>query len=219
MTSCTFDYLNRDLYGRIFNTSLVIGGFVLPFTAIISSYTLLFCLMRSRKKFLTMRGTMFKKSSKTKKSKNSSIKKEIQTTSFNRSFLRSESTRYERSSTSIISIGNFIERRQHPSLLKGKKTSPLDSFVRSQFKVARKTILMVFMFYLGWGPYAFLTLFAQYSANPNWLVNPYTATLSAVFAKTLVFLNPIVYTIIFSKFKVFFLLNFTNYLRSLRRKK
>lgn len=51
------------------------------------------------------------------------------------------------------------------------------------------------MFCVAWFPYAILTLVAQFCDNPEAYVNPYTASLPALFTKTASVYNPIIYII------------------------
>ena len=47
-TSCTFDYVSKDLLDRIYIFVLVIGGFLLPLAVIACSYTLILIKLSQR---------------------------------------------------------------------------------------------------------------------------------------------------------------------------
>lgn len=48
LTSCTFDYLSRDILSRLFILALFLGGFILPFSIIIIFYLFLLSLLKSK---------------------------------------------------------------------------------------------------------------------------------------------------------------------------
>ena len=50
LTSCTFDYINRDLEARISQLCLVVGGFLVPFLVILLFYFLTLKELNKRKR-------------------------------------------------------------------------------------------------------------------------------------------------------------------------
>jgi hypothetical protein len=207
------------LQSRIMNGSLIVAGFLIPLFIILVSYSLIFSLLSKRRKALQVKGGVFNKSTKFKPARKSSTKSlpNFKTLKPKESFSRTD---YNSTTRSSISMRDFIEKRQASCLIKKHRTKKqVDSFVKSQVKVAKKTLILILIFYCGWGPYALLTFCSQYVPNPERFVTPYTATFSAVFAKAATFLNPIIYTIICSKFRVFLMLNCVSLYRSLKRPK
>lgn len=185
LTSCTFDYLNRDFNTRFFMMMLFICGFFIPMCLIIFFYSFLFLLLRKNSIFLTYNerekiksnaDTLVYLNRKSSKSGSDYSK----TNSVNSNILRNNSDIYVAKTESCSSNKTYN-----------------DSFIRRQVKVAKTVVLIIIMFCIAWLPYAVITLIAQY-ISPNYLIkyiNPLTTSLPAIFAKTSSIYNPILYTL------------------------
>ena len=53
LTSCSFDYISRNLYSRCLNMAMIIGGFCIPILTIIVFYLLIWNILRSKKCLVT----------------------------------------------------------------------------------------------------------------------------------------------------------------------
>ncbi|RNA24474.1 arthropsin type [Brachionus plicatilis] len=175
LTSCSFDYLNRDAYSRFFMMVLFVGGFLVPVCLIIFLYSFLFFLLRKNSIFQTYqeRGRI-----KSHEKLPSYYSRSVSYSSKNLHNNCSSSLTKKESDSSNTNLNN-------------------SSFIKRQVKVAKTVILIVIMFCIAWLPYAIITLIAQY-ISPNYLttfVTPLTTSLPAIFAKTSSIYNPILYTL------------------------
>ena len=75
-------------------------------------------------------------------------------------------------------------------------------------KLIKTIILMIIMFCVSWGPYALVTIIAQFAENITSYINPFTTCVPALFAKTSHLMNPIIFTFRNKKFLKFLKLNF-----------
>lgn len=64
-----------------------------------------------------------------------------------------------------------------------------------QFSIMKRIILSVICFFLAWSPYVFIVLYAQFGSNIEAIVNPLSASLPSMLAKSSSIYNPILYTI------------------------
>jgi hypothetical protein len=64
-----------------------------------------------------------------------------------------------------------------------------------QFSIMKRIIMSVICFVLAWSPYVFIVLYAQFGSNVEAIVNPLSASLPAMLAKSSSIYNPILYTI------------------------
>ena len=49
LTSCSFDYISRNIYNRSLNMAMIIGGFCIPVSTIVLFYLLIWNILRSKK--------------------------------------------------------------------------------------------------------------------------------------------------------------------------
>jgi hypothetical protein len=68
-------------------------------------------------------------------------------------------------------------------------------FIHREVKVAKIILLKVILFSIAWSPYLVIAIIAQFSENLELYVTPYTTTLPALFAKTSIIYNALVYTL------------------------
>ena len=184
-TSCTFNYLAKDLKSRFLLFFMVIFGFVFPLIIIILFYVLLFLLLKKKKDLVYKRIYSFNSEIKyslakriyqpflldTKKDLNSSLKKAM------------NSDRYQKRRNAIKS--------SEISLNNKKKCY----FIKREMKVAKIILMKVFLFCLAWTPYVFVTLIAQFGTNIEYYITPYTTSIPAVFSKTSVIFNALIFTL------------------------
>jgi hypothetical protein len=181
-TQCSFNYLNVEPKSRAVIIAMVIGGFVIPVSVMIVSYVFILMKLKSRKIFQP-------ECSKTtallsKENKNDDTIDEI----------KKDTTTEEIESANKLKNKNSNEYR----------SKKLDLFLKSELKATKNAILIVTLFSIAWFPYTVISLIAQFSKNRSLYVNPYTTTLSALFAKTSAIYNPIIYALTNRKFQMKF---------------
>jgi len=153
LTHCSFDYIGRDHFNRIYMMVMFCGGFFLPLSITIILNILIFRILKTKnEQFYSKR-----------------IK-----------------------SNRIIRNKDFLENKE-------KRTRSVVCYCTklklNELRILKTIILMVILFCLSWSPYAVMTLFAQYGNHIERYINPYTANIPALFAKTSTFMNPIVYSL------------------------
>ncbi|XP_022802594.1 visual pigment-like receptor peropsin [Stylophora pistillata] len=82
----------------------------------------------------------------------------------------------------------------------GENAAPTLETVLAESKTARMACIMSFCFLFAWTPYAVVSLYAVILA-PEPVISPLVATLPALFAKTAPWYNPLIYFLLFKKFR------------------
>jgi len=171
-TACTFDYTSQRLSDKIFIfiLSMFFGGFCIPLLLIIVFYTKIWFILKKNENSFDIR-VSYSRNVKTTvilPNENNIMKVYKETTMAN---LNNQNTK------ELLSI-------------------PKKGFIlptRRENKVLKITIISLFMFCFAWCPYAILSMYCQYGWNTEKYVNRYTSLLAALFAKTSVVNNPIIY--------------------------
>lgn len=83
----------------------------------------------------------------------------------------------------------------------GENAAPTLEAVRGEHKTARMAFTMSLCFIFAWTPYAIVSLYAV-ARVPRPIISPLVASLPAIFAKTAACYNPILYFLLFRKFRV-----------------
>ena len=81
----------------------------------------------------------------------------------------------------------------------GKSADPTLEALQSERKVARMAFVMSFCFLFAWTPYATVALYSAIGKPGK--ISPLVATLPALFAKTAPCYNPVIYFLMFKKFR------------------
>jgi hypothetical protein len=200
LTSCTFDYLSRDVYSRFYMMIMISFGYVTPLLFIIIFYILTKlklnkrtnCLCnnlagsdhghsRAHYQSLLAYSTSFNNSDPRVEVKFSRIGRQITTnTLLSRSSANSNSMERDRRNT----FNNVICQRRN-----------FNSIINRESRVLKTIILNVTLFCFAWTPYAMVALIGQFSENREHYLNPYTTSLPALFAKISSIYNPVLYTL------------------------
>lgn len=98
-----------------------------------------------------------------------------------------------------------LKQQQNPS----PNASRMNLVIRREIRVTRQILACVSLFCITWFPYAIVVLIAQYGSHIERFVTPVTATLPALFAKSSVVLNPILYTLTSTECRTFFRRHFS----------
>jgi hypothetical protein len=207
LTSCTFNYLNRDVYSRASMLFLFIGGFLMPLIIIVLFYTLMWSIVKKNEMFT--RYSIRKKNISqvelsmyylSKNATNMNMTAVSTGQNFNG---RYNEERYKLIKNKIDVNSNVIHRKSTTINL-FNNTSSLNSFIKREIRVARMIILIVIMFCIAWAPYAIVALFGQFGTNINNYLTPLSTSLPSLFAKTSSIYNPILYTLINKECRKFY---------------
>lgn len=170
LTHCSFDYLSRDLFTRVYMILMLLGGFFIPLLFILVLNFLIWHKLKIKSK-------NFQKFSMKRLSEKSVIRKR----------LSDQSTVATKRTLSCDSYEILKQKAQEMDLF-------CSNIRINDFKMINTIILMILLFCLSWGPYALVTIIAQFGTNIIQVVNPYTTSLPALFAKTSSFMNPLIYS-------------------------
>jgi hypothetical protein len=210
LTSCSFDYLSRDLYSRIAILSMFAFGFLIPLIVII-----VFFIMTKRKMNKRSSKMCNKLSGSVNNHKKSHYKSMLQAANSNmsnriekdQSTVRSSNGRSKNNSNNPISS---TEQESHRFSRCGTFTSVMSQrknfnfILKRENKAMRAIVLNVILFIISWLPYAIMVLAAQFGSNINYFLNPYTTSLPAVFAKISSIYNPVLYTLSNRECQIYF---------------
>jgi hypothetical protein len=202
LTTCTFNYLNRDQYSRMSVLFLFVGGFLTPFIIIVLSYTLMWSILKKNDIFthysLRKKCPSHTELSVYYLSKNAKI---AMTTAPNGQHLNGE----ERFNLikNKIDVNNIVYRKSTTIKL-FNNTSSLNSFIKREIRVAKMIMLIVIMFCIAWAPYAIFALLGQFCSNIQNYITPLTTSLPSLFAKTSSVYNPILYTLTNKECRLFY---------------
>ncbi|UJR36472.1 hypothetical protein I4U23_029196 [Adineta vaga] len=184
-TSCTFDYVSKDRWNRSFMLVLIIGGFLIPLTIIIVSYTII--LMK-----LSKRGRSLKYFNDTDDSPYKQVKQGIIYC-----FIP------------LHSLNNEISQDKVKSVLElGENKHMKQVFRRTEVRATRMALLICGIYCLAWTPYALMTILSQF--GPSHLINMYTTSITGLFAKIAACIDPFIYALSSSTFRqhIYFYLRF-----------
>jgi r-opsin len=173
-TSCTFDYVSKDIWDRTFILVLVTGGFVIPLMVILLSYG--FILMK-----LSQRSRRFI-------SQNNDDNYSNQQGSiycFNElNVLNEHRARNGTVSTPDCTIDDHNMTR---------------NFRRTEARATRTALFICTLFCSAWGPYSLMALFSVFGFN--YIVNAYSTAMLGMFTKVAACMNPLVYALSLNGFR------------------
>ena len=169
-TSCTFDYISKDLWDQVFIFVLVIGGFVIPLLVIIICYTIILVKLSQRGRRLirqsTGAGSFHFQST------------QLGTHVFSQLHPAHDAhARNASTPTHDPSEGGNMSRNMR----------------RSEIRATRTALLVCLLFCAAWGPYTFIALLSLFGWDH--LVNAYTTAMLGIFAKAAAGINPLVYAL------------------------
>lgn len=93
--------------------------------------------------------------------------------------------------------------------LKANSHNP-DLFNRTQMKTTKNVILLIITFFIAWFPYTILTLSIQFVPNIDKQLHDCVFIIPPIFAKTSAVVNPIIYALRNSRFRVLIKQSFHN---------
>lgn len=199
LTSCSFDYLSRDLTSRCYMLLLLIGGFAIPLLLIIVFYVLTKNEIKKKNKYFFRMN-----SSERRRTLNSLMTIEDNSLiSRDPSLILGQKEPFEKGT-------KFFELRQ--KFLPSKKKASVDKeflgnsstqssknhyyyLLRREKRVLKRIILNVTCFGLAWMPYVVMTLAAQFGNNIENFINPFSTAVPSIIAKISSIYNPLLYTL------------------------
>ena len=137
LTSCSFDYLSRDDFTRIFMMSMIAGGFLLPLVFLL---TFLVLTKRSLDSYSKNFENQFRNSV--------TISKKLKTTNHKSSFFSAKFKPSFRNGA----VASFIEDSRLATAKKSVSLNPEISFQKRHNKVIRTILLYVIAFTIAWTP-------------------------------------------------------------------
>ena len=88
---------------------------------------------------------------------------------------------------------------QNAHAIWGKRAAPTVEAIQAEKKTARMAFIMSICFVFAWTPYAVVSLYTFTSTPQN--LSPFVAAIPSLFAKTSVCYNPIIYFLLYRKFR------------------
>lgn len=198
LTSCSFDYLSRDLYTRIYMLLMIIFGFSIPLAFIITFYILTRQTLQ-RKSIFFKREMIVKKSASYEPAASSLMNATMASEADNQS--RQKRLIKQSSFPLYNSTRQFLNKPRNISIYAINNKRSYDSLIERERKVLKTIILNVTFFLIAWFPYAFIVLLAQFGGNIEIYITPLTTSLPAIFAKFSSIYNPLLYTLTNDEFK------------------
>ncbi len=172
LTTCSFDYINRNLTARLFQMTLFVCGFLIPLLVFILFYMLTYKALKSK-------GNIIRKNTQ-----NNDLKMSVKS----KSSPNDDPLIQPRSKD--LEEKDKIKKNKSSTL----SQSTLNSSIRNrEFKLIRIIRLNVFVFCFAWVPYALVTLYAQFGANKEMYITPFSTSLPGLMAKFSSIYNPIIY--------------------------
>ncbi|CAF2399503.1 unnamed protein product [Rotaria sp. Silwood2] len=169
-TTCTFDYFSRSLTDRLFILTLVTGGFLIPLSVILISYTFILIKLNGRGRHL-----MFRNSDEQNLQLQS---RQVNVYDFQQANFLTDVRR--QSEAGIIYEPNEENQiARHARLTEAR---------------ARRTALSVCaIFCTAWGPYALMAVLSQFGFDH--FINPYSTAMLGLLTKTAACVNPLIYAL------------------------
>ena len=170
-TSCTFDYVSKDFWDRLFTLTLVIGGFLIPLSVILFAYAFILTKLSQRARHLIQY------------SKNAQCSNEQNITyALNRLNLSDESR---------IHLGSTISSNNH--------NSTMENVRRAETRATRTSLVICTIFCSAWGPYALMAIISTFGFD--YLVNAYTTSMLGLCTKVAACVNPLIYALSLNRFR------------------
>ena len=180
LTTCSFDYINRDLETRLIQIVLFVCGFCVPFFVFVLFYTLAY-------KALKTKGNVFRNTFKSAR-KSSGMESPVPEA-------------IELMSNSTYKTHMILQECQKNT---DNKTRFISSLLVREKKLARTITLIFVCFCVAWMPYAAITLLAQFGSHSERYITPWTTSIPSLLAKFSSVYNPIIYFLTYPNCKTFY---------------
>ncbi len=173
-TTCTFDYISKEIWDRLYILILVIGGFFIPLLIILVSYA--FILIK-----LSKRGHHLMHQNDDDQSHELQLRKLDIYHSHPKISLNDEQSRN----------GTTRESNENNQIIENLR--------HTEVRVTRTALFVCAIYCVAWGPYASMAILSQFGYNS--FINAYTTAILGLFTKTAACINPLVYALSSSEFR------------------
>ncbi|CAF0761644.1 unnamed protein product [Brachionus calyciflorus] len=196
LTSCSFDYLSRDVYTRTYMLIMFIGGFIIPLKLILIFYILTKNEIKQKNKY-------FFRMNSTERSRTLNtlifIEQESSTNDIGPVYqpevcLACEHSKFYELKKKICSLSKKKPLCRQNTINLDLSRNYFYLFHREK-RVLKRIILNVTFFCIAWLPYAIMALAAQFGNDIENYITPLTTSVPAVIAKVSSIYNPILYTL------------------------
>jgi r-opsin len=185
-TTCTFDYISKDSWSRLYIVILTVGGFLIPLSVILVSYIYILVKLSERSRRLMT-------------PPNSDDQNGY-------SQLRQAYVYYFRP------LNSMNDEQSRGGSTRISEPSERDKITRNirrtEARATRTSLIVCAIFCIAWGPYSLLTVLSQLGFDH--CVNPYTTAMLGLCTKIAACINPLIYALSSSAFrhKICLCLNF-----------
>lgn len=199
--------MNRSVKSRLVTTTLLTFGFCIPFALIVVFYALVLRTLKSRGHSI---GFFFGRQRQTDNIETGeSFRKNVKPTAAMpaRVYARTQSVTLKLNGN-LINIENRSKKRlirnlRSPSNSQVRFVTRLSTvnlhlrnfMIRREIHATKTVVMFVGFFCVSWLPYAVIVLLAHLGTSIENYVTPLTASLPAIFAKTSIVFNPLIYTL------------------------
>jgi r-opsin len=170
-TTCTFDYISKNVWDRLYVMILVTGGFLIPLLIIIVSYTFILIKISRRSRCLM---------------NNDDQNYELE--------LRKQTIFYSHPTNSF----NDGQSRSESTLEPNQNNQITGNLLRTEARVTRTALLVCVIYCTAWGPYALMAILSQIGFT--YCLNVYTTAMLSLFTKTAACINALIYAFSSSTF-------------------
>ncbi|CAF1166932.1 unnamed protein product [Adineta ricciae] len=175
-TSCTFDYVSKDVWNRSFMLILIVVGFLLPLTIIIVSYAYIVLQLSKRNEHIMCR---------TYRKQKLRLQFNIRPTAY---YMMNNCSLFDEVSRNSSVI---------PLSMSGHQIVRVSAYTEA--RVVRTALLICTTYCMAWTPYAILTVLSQFGFDH--LINAHITTMLGLFTKTAACVNPFIYALSSSVFR------------------
>ncbi len=173
-TTCTFDYISKGIWDRLYILILVTGGFLIPLLIILISYTFILIKL-SKRRCLMLQKNNDQSSHRTSRQLN---------VYYSHSTKLSNSPESQRKMTTT----SLVDDTQIAGNIHGTET-----------RATHTALLVCAIFCTAWGPYALMAILSQFGFD--YFINVYTTAILGLLTKTAACINPLVYALSSSAFR------------------
>ncbi len=173
-TTCTFDYISKRIWDRLYILILVIGGFLIPLLIILISYTFILIKLSKRSHHLMYQN-------------GDDQSHELHLKQSNIYYFHSKTSLNDEQSLN----GTIYESNENNQITENLR--------RTEVRVTRTALLVCAIFCTAWGPYALMAILSQFGYNS--FINVYTTAILGLLTKTAACINPLVYALSSSTFR------------------
>ena len=181
-TQCSFNYIDRDLYTRLFIILMFAFGLLLPLSIIIIFYLRIWFFLKKNQTFIYFYSLKSNKKSNDK-----------------------STNEYHQNETNEMTSEVIPLNDLKKMTIKVLNSAGRAKLIRNEMKLLKSVILNITMFCVAWFPYAIVTLLAQFGPTKNIqnYINPFSTSLPGIFAKLSSVYNPFIFINLNKKCRIY----------------